>query len=91
MKASEKIKKAQFQCNIVNQIIPKIDKYFIEYCKAVKEAWSNSKFCGNHKDNYDILEKYNLGNCYDNYYNKYKFNWNYEIEELNKLYKQCLK
>lgn len=91
MTTEEKIKKAQFQCNIVNQIIPKIDKYFIEYCKAVKEAWSNGKFCGNHKDNYDILEKHNLGNCYDNYYGKYKFNWNYEIQELNKLYKQCLK
>jgi len=93
MTTEGKIKKVQLQCSVINQLIPKANKYFIEYCKAIKEAWSNGKFCGNHKDNYDILEKHQLGYCrvasYGN--SSYKFNWNYEIQELNKRYKQCLK
>ena len=91
MTTEGKIKKVQLQCSVINQLIPKANKYFIEYCKAIKEAWSNGKFCGNHKDNYDILEKYNLGVIGYRGNGDYKFNWNYEIQELNKRYKQCLK
>ena len=76
MTLESKIKKVQLQCSVINQLIPKANKYFIEYCKAIKEAWSNGKFCGNHKDNYDILEKYNLGCCHAiGYYpESYSFN-----------------
>jgi len=94
MTPEAKIKKVQLQCSIINQLIPKANKYFIEYCKAIKEAWNNGKFNGNHKDNYDILVKYNLGYCNVASYsaNKaYSFSWNSEIQELNKRYKQCLK
>ncbi len=94
MSPEEKIKKVQLQCSIINQLIPKANKYFIDYCKAIKEAWSNGKFNGNHKDNYDILEKHQLGYCNVASYSSnkaYSFSWNYEIQELNKRYKQCLK
>ena len=94
MSPEGKIKKVQLQCKVINQLIPKANKYFILYCKAIKEAWSNGKFCGDHKDNYDILVKYNLGYCNVANYSSnkaYNFNWNPEIQELNKRYKQCLK
>ena len=95
MTTEEKIKKVQFQCNVVNQIIPKIDKYFIDYCKALKEIWKEKL---DKKRDLDILASYGLGTftepdnfSFGNNKNVYKFNWDYEIQELNKLYKQCIK
>ncbi len=95
MITKEKIKKTQFQTNKVNQVIPKINKYFINYCKALKEIWKLK--IDKHKD-FKILESYNLGtaignDCSNNYYNfeAPKFVWNSKIKELDKIYRQCLK
>jgi len=94
MSPEEKIKKVQLQCSIINQLIPKANKYFIEYCKAITEAWDSGKMIGDNKDNYDILAGHNLGYCNVASYSSnraYSFSWNSEIRELNKLYKQCIR
>jgi len=95
MTQEEKIKRAQFQCEVMNKIIPKIEKHYINYCKALKEIWKNK--IDKEKD-FAILEKFGLGSYEKNYnwrYNfgvyRFKFYWNDEIKELNKIYKNILK
>ena len=90
MTTEGKIKKVQLQCSVINQLIPKANKYFIDYCKALKEIWKEKI---NRERDAEILIKFGLienGRMYKwgSYYNIY---WNYEIQELNKRYKQCLK
>jgi len=95
MNPESKIKKVQLQCSVINQLIPKANKYFIDYCKALKEIWKEKV---DKKRDFDILATYGLGTFTEPYHlsfgnnkNVYKFNWNYEIQELNKRYKQCTK
>ena len=95
MTKEERIKLRQTQCNAINQAIPKVDKYFVDYCKALKEIWKEK--IDTERD-FSILESYDLGTYEHNqnhryYFNNYsfKFKWNSEITDLDKFYKQCCK
>ena len=93
MTREERIKLRQTQCNAVNQIIPRVDKYFIEYCKALKEIWKtkiDGGYYGRYKD-LEVLESHGLGIAPKHNWNEVNFKWNSEISELNKFYKQCCK
>ena len=91
MTREERIKLRKLQCSIINQIIPKVDKYFIEYCKAIKEAWESGKIRGDYTDHFKILESHGLGTAPNHNWNQVNFKWNSEISELNKDYRQCFK
>ena len=90
------IKNLQLKLQIVNALIKKAEPHYINYCKALKEIWKEKI---DKKRDYDILASYGLG------YNgglefpktkkgrigKFKFYWSWEITELAKRCRQCLK
>lgn len=95
MNKEERQKQLQTNLPIINELIKQIEPHYINYCKALKEIWTEK--IDKNRD-YDILASYELGHNgglefpikKGSYIGTYKFYWAWEIKELARRVRQCL-
>lgn len=75
----EKRFKAELRAKLYNSEAEKILPYVKKYQRALKKIWQQKK-CLN---DYQILEDFGLGKAEVNWWTKKRFEWNWEIKNLN--------
>lgn len=88
----------QKNLNAINNLIKQAEPYYKEYCKALKEIWASGKI--DREKDFNVLKEHRLGtgdqiftqtNRYGYSNLRWRFYWNYEINQLNRLFKNNLK